>query len=199
MKIPAEKTNICAKKKSRSSIVKCKFCDKTMIDKIMLYHMRKCHPNEFKNSPFYCGICNQRFLSSVSLRSHNGLKHPKSKSIQPETHECDFDGKVFRTKNKLWQHMKIHLSKIECKICGKLIKIVSLDGHMKQTHATENKFQCKICPKSFKSNELLHIHERIHDKKFQCGICKIKFAANSRLHMHIKRDHENPGSYQCES
>ena len=129
---------------------------------------------------------------------HMTVKHAKSLATEPKEYECDFDGRFFSTKDRLYVHMKTHLPKVKCKICCKMITVLGLNNHISQTHSTKRNFQCNICSKSFKTKQFLKIHQQIHDKKFQCEICKLKFAIIARLKEHIANIHENPRSFECE-
>jgi len=186
----------CLKEKKTKSQVECQFCNKFLDKKNITKHIRTLHAKELKKLPFHCEICNLNFLNFKSLKKHTNLNHPNGLT---ENFECDYDGKLFGTKENLIQHMKSHLPKVKCKICNKMVQILSLNSHMNQTHATENKFQCKICSKLFKSKQILKYHEKTHDKKFQCDICKSKFTSKYQLDQHTINIHENPRSFACET
>ncbi|XP_070497892.1 zinc finger protein 62 homolog [Chironomus tepperi] len=172
----------------------CKFCGKKFnLESNLNQHMKNIHPNEF--DLFNCEICTGRFYKKQSLEVHMKKKHPDG---QIEKFECDFDGKIFKTKNKLYTHMTCHLSLVECQICHKMLKFRSIHSHMTNFHVFENQFQCKICDKQFKSKRYLSVHEKIHNKQFKCEICNKMFSFNSHLDDHKKTIHENPGSFECE-
>ncbi|XP_070499849.1 zinc finger protein 25-like [Chironomus tepperi] len=122
-------------------------------------------------------------------------KHPSGKTDQ---FECDFDGKIFKTKKELYCHMRCHLSLVECQICHKMQKYPYIHYHMKTVHAADKKFRCKVCEKQFKSTQVLSIHEKNHNKKYKCDLCKKMFSVNATLNQHKKHYHENPRSFECE-
>ena len=63
--------------------------------------------------------------------------------------ECDFDGKIFKSKAKIRGHMAYHRQKIKCDLCQ--IEVLPMQQHIVNFHTTERKFQCKIFKNCFKS------------------------------------------------
>jgi len=122
-------------------------------------------------------------------------KHPDG---QVQQFECDFDGKFFKSKSDLYSHMRSHFSLVECQICHKKLKQFSINAHLKNFHATDKNFQCKICPKRFKSAKYLKLHEKIHNKTHKCDICSRLFSFLCHLKQHKKENHENAKSFKCE-
>ena len=176
-------------KSSKSMQSECNFCGIIVLKKNISRHKRMYCKKELLDSPNYHKTFNQNFLSFNVTKKHI--------ASETEKYECDFDGKMFGTKIRIRDHMKTHLPKVKCEICSKIITVLSLNYHIKQTHSTESNFQCKICSKLFKNKKLMRFHEKIHDKKFQCVICNVKFPNKTQLTNHIGNIHENPGSYQC--
>ncbi|XP_070497896.1 zinc finger protein 43-like [Chironomus tepperi] len=172
----------------------CKYCGKSLSSKNCLKtHMKNVHSTKF--TLFNCALCNRRFFKKNSVETHMKKKHPDG---QIDQFECDFDGKIFKTKNKLYTYMGCHLSLVECQICHKMLKFRSIHSHMTNFHVFENQFQCKICDKQFKSKRYLSAHEKLHNKQFKCEICNKMFSINSHLDDHKKNYHNNPGSFECE-
>jgi KRAB domain-containing zinc finger protein len=93
----------------------------------------------------------------------------------------------------------IHLPSdlMTCELCQAKVKSSSIQAHMTNIHSTAS-FQCDFCKKSFRSENLLKMHKRIHDKKFQCQICERKFTNKFKIDQHVRDFHENPKSYECE-
>ena len=112
--------------------------------------------------------------------------------------ECDFDGKIFTTRNKLHRHMYYHQLKVKCKLCQVEVLPIAIKRHMISSHQNEKKFQCKICKKYYKTKYALKIHIQNHDKKFKCQICFKLLPDPGHLNTHIKNYHENPGNFECE-
>jgi stress-induced morphogen len=141
-----------------------------------------------------CSICNLKFSKNI-INKHMKAKHTNGQVMR---FECDFDGKTFKTKGELYNHMGAHLSLVECGICHKMLKYNSLNSHRRNVHATAQDFQCKICSKSFKSAYYLKRHEKRHNKEIQCEICNKMFSTVGKLAQHKKECHENKRSFECE-
>jgi len=148
-----------------------------------------------KGKKFRCPICNIKLVQK-NLELHMKAKHPDG---QAEQFECDFDGKRFKNKALLYKHMLGHLPLVECKFCKKMYKPYSINLHLKNLHAIGKYFQCKICPKSFKSAHYLNTHKKLHNKSHKCDICSKVFTIASHLKQHNKDFHENGKRFECES
>ncbi|KAG5669511.1 hypothetical protein PVAND_017398 [Polypedilum vanderplanki] len=174
----------------------CRICEKKYSVKYYLIkHMKNQHPNEISSKVYFCDHCPKKYFVKKCIITHLKSKHQKGKEIK---FECDFDGKTFETKQKLYQHMKNHhlIQFKECQICGEKTK--RLDRHMKQVHATEtDKIQCQICNKIYKNQSALKIHLKTHNKQHQCQVCGRKFPNSARLKEHQKI-HENQFTFRCE-
>ena len=147
-----------------------------------------------KKEKIRCPICNIKLVQK-NLELHMKAKHPDG---QAEQFECDFDGKRFKNKALLYSHMLGHLPLVECKFCKKMFKQSTINMHLKNLHAIGKYFQCKICPKSFKSAQYLNTHEKIHNKAHKCDMCSKLFPFKCHLKRHKKENHENAKSFKCE-
>lgn len=113
----------------------CKFCQKEFSTKSSLRtHVKNIHFEEFKI--IFCSICSEKFFTQTLLDRHMKNKHPDG---QFQQFECDFDGKIFKKKMCLFQHMRVHQI-VECKICNKKLKYNSAKSHLKFFHETEKNF-----------------------------------------------------------
>ena len=58
---------------------------------------------------------------------------------------------------------------------------------------------CKMCPRKFRSNEALKVHERkAHNFNFTiCSICSDEFYSTVQLQEHMKKDHEEVATLEC--
>ncbi|KAG5669480.1 hypothetical protein PVAND_017367 [Polypedilum vanderplanki] len=171
--------------------VKCRICFKIMNKLSLLIHMKIFHSNDPSLRFFHCDHCSLKYFNKKKLISHLNLKHQKGKEIK---YECDFDGKIFLTRQDLLKHAINHQMKEKCEICGNKVK--NLKAHKRVVHSKtdEKNFQCQICDKKFKLNEVLQKHVRTHNKQCQCKICGRKFANISELNEHMKY---HDGQFRC--
>lgn len=167
-----------------------KLCKKT------IQTMTKSPQKADLNLQIGCQYCDQRFAKCKSMKQHIAFKH--SVELKQKHFECDFDGKVFNNRKKIFNHMKLHELKVKCEICQKFVIPKTLVEHIKNVHAIELKEKCEICQKSFKSKINLYNHKRIHNKKLECQLCYKMFSFQSFLNMHINEYHKNPNSFKCE-
>ncbi|KAG5669535.1 hypothetical protein PVAND_017422 [Polypedilum vanderplanki] len=173
----------------------CNFCQKNLSSNCTLRrHMKIYHSSKISLPVYCCDHCDLKFIKKGSLISHLKSKHQKGKEIK---FECDFDGKIFDSKAKIYSHMKAcHRIVEECNLCGKKVQV--LNQHMRQVHATEDeKVQCQICNKTCKNQKTLKIHLKIHNKQHQCQICGRKFANSAQLKIHLIF-HKNQFAFRCE-
>jgi len=172
----------------------CKFCKKEFsFGTNLTAHIKRAHSSEIKI--FNCIFCNWKFFQKRFLEAHMKNKHQDE---QFDQFECDFDGKIFKNKEYLHRHMKAHQSLVKCQICKKMLKPHSINSHLRNLHATDKKFQCKFCSKSFSSAASLYNHEKLHNKAHKCDICNKVYPFASNLNNHKKEVHENSGSFGCE-
>jgi len=135
------------------------------------------------------------FFQRPNLISHMKLKHSDG---QFRKYECDFDGKIFKSRSEIYMHMNRHLPSVKCKICDAELKIRSVWSHMKEVHSNQTKEICKICDKSFKTLGRLKAHLKVYERKFKCTVCGKRLSNFPSLRDHVRNIHENPGSYSCE-
>jgi KRAB domain-containing zinc finger protein len=183
-----------SKNKSKKE-VKCKFCDQICQYTYLSRHMIAFHSDQLKSELHECKICGLKLFMKKRFDQHMELKHSDG---QNKYFVCDLDGKKFITKGTLHNHIKTHLSTVECKICGKFIKPLIMALHLRVTHSTEENFHCQICSKSFKSMKYLNSHKKSHDKKFECKMCSKTFQWATALRKHTRDYHDNPKSFACE-
>lgn len=105
---------------------------------------------------FTCPLCNKHFISEYFLKRHI-LKHMNRKV------ECITCGTIFNSKFYLYEHTKMtHLLK-----------------HI-------NYLSCKVCGRTFTSEDKLRIHGRHHRNK-PCLLCDKTFASQKHYDSHIER------------
>lgn len=174
----------------------CRFCGKYFSERANLKrHMRDIHTNQLNIEIFKCEICGRNFSRIKDLTQHVELKHHDG---QFRKYECDFDGKLFKTRSEIHIHMKTHLSKVKCKICNAELKVSGLTIHNKELHSEQDKISCHKCFKTFVSISRLKLHLKVHERKFECPICNRRLPTFPQLKNHINDIHENPGSHSCE-
>lgn len=161
-----------------------------------------------KQSEFYCKK-HRKFYDSKSAFEH----HLKSSHNSFKCTVCD---KIFKQKNALSQHMKLHV--FQCQICNK--KFPTEKGL--SSHLNTHNYECSICNKLFDNNDLLFEHLKIHpvqsnktyvnhggvfnnntivEKKddsyykqdlYYCNNCEKAFEKKSQLDQHQKDKHYVP-------
>lgn len=101
-----------------------------------------------KQSEFYCKK-HRKFYDSKSEFEH----HLKSSH---NSFKCAVCGKIFKQKNALSQHMKLHV--FQCQICNK--KFPTEKGL--SSHLNTHNYECSICNRLFSNNQLLLDHIQVH-------------------------------------
>ena len=88
---------------------------------------------------------------------------------------------------------------VRCKVCSKVIKLVSLKSHL-ASHSPGEQFQCHECKKTFKRQSYLQSHMRNHAKesKYECGLCGRKYKIQSILLEHMRRIHAVENRFLCD-
>ncbi|XP_039444264.1 zinc finger protein 888-like [Culex pipiens pallens] len=140
---------------------KCPHCDKRFSGKhnielhILMLHQELAPQDE---SPAPCPTCGKVFLSEKALRFH---MHSHNQRIA-----CEICGKMYHSKTKLRVHIRrVHekTGKVECHICHKMLNSLdAVQSHINIMHTNE-KVQCKYCPKTYTSKTSLRLHEKRHE------------------------------------
>ena len=157
-------------------------------------HLGKPLPQARKNYTPKKKVCDECGVAFFNLGNH--MKSVHSNSLVP----CVECVKVFRNAMLLKGHInKVH-NKIPCSICKDMIGKGRLSFHMHQKHtpASERKYKCEICEKSFCDKSRLKDHINVHtgEKPNKCKFCGKGFASNGtkagheRSHMGLKRKNQ---------
>jgi KRAB domain-containing zinc finger protein len=160
---------------------------------------KKCHTRLFTRTRFLrhinhpgrkCYACDEKFSCPKLMRNHK-KEHQIGKMFHCT--KCNYKGK---SKQNLYEHMKIHFKKFSCKLCDKKFPTSNkLNEHVKYTHHNEiKKFKCEICGHSFFKKHRLITHQNfshLHEE-MKCEICskicqnKLRLNKHKRIHMKVK-------------
>ncbi|XP_023239213.1 oocyte zinc finger protein XlCOF6-like [Centruroides sculpturatus] len=160
----------------------CEICNKHFKTKRYLnHHKRVVHINDF----IHCQICNKSFKSKLSLKQHSVTHSNEYK------YSCDVCNKHFKTKSCLRKHEILHKDRIKylCDICNASFNNKpAFLRHRLVEH--EKMFVCKYCNKSFKTENMMTAHCKIHIQR--CNVCnkefkdKRCFISHQKSHFDIK-------------
>ncbi|KAJ8000137.1 hypothetical protein DPEC_G00201720 [Dallia pectoralis] len=137
-----------------------------------------------------------------------------------KSHCCYDCGKTFTLKTDLQRHVTLARERpIECpynstwkqkapvplSLCGKSCcvcrKTFKSNEHLSQhmrVHSRERPFSCEDCGKSFHSKGQLSVHAQTHkgEKRFSCGYCTKRFYQKGNLTQHL-RTHTGEKPFSC--
>lgn len=143
---------------------------------------------------------NNEFLDKTEISNDTVLEEVKNEnddSIEGDELICAICNKSFKTKSKLRQHIKRHVSEdsnkpYKCPLCPeKFTKLYQLKEHKKLQNHIET-FNCDQCPKIFKTPSTLKTHVKmVHERAFEqiCEICAKIFTTKSSMEQHYKSFH----------
>lgn len=151
----------------------CPVCEETFRDKLSVIE----HLNSYKIT--VCNFCNMDFRNERSFIAHVCTTTPK-------VWQCQFCFKVFKRKEALQLHEKVHVGvyPFNCKHCGeRLPSKTSLARHL-FTHGPSS-FTCPYCYKKFKRRATLRHHIHRHEGfSFKCRDCTELFVSYQDLWEH---------------
>ncbi|XP_037051458.1 zinc finger protein 236-like [Bradysia coprophila] len=163
------------------------------------------------NPIFQCFICSRLCVTNADLKRH--LKCHRSPVKKPvRQQECEDDGIqleiVMKEPIMLTDDGQIEVAaeksvpdqerKFECSVCPSTFK---RNGHLKEhilSHLGVKSHKCEICFKSFGKMSILNRHMLYHsnEKKFNCGTCNASFISNNQLSRHSLK-HTNQRNVMC--
>ncbi|CAH0766701.1 unnamed protein product [Diatraea saccharalis] len=150
---------------------------------------------------FTCNVCEKRYSSWYSLKSHTESRHKIAPVVQ-----C-VCGITLKSKSVLYKHIQDHKNPnmLCCDKCPRITKTVeALNKHkMRHIPKSERQFICATCDKIFVTKDALKSHEKSHipieeRKIYHCDVCELKFTTRSSAASHKRVVHDKIKSYVCD-
>ncbi|XP_072470866.1 histone H4 transcription factor-like isoform X2 [Notamacropus eugenii] len=117
---------------------------------------------------------------------------------------CQYCSKHFASERLLRDHVRIHVSHLNCPLCDMVCtNFSSLKTHIRFRHCDERPFLCDFCDSSFKNAYDLRKHIETHNDSsaYCCDVRGCDFTARTlqTFRQHYKRVHESNGTikYKC--
>ena len=174
----SNKANLEIHLKTKDELKMCESCDFKSCTKLgFSNHMKKIHgtklPKLIQLNGFECPKCDQKFHSSVNLRSHE-----KTKQDEHICEECGF-------KSCTYLGFLSHLRKTHGKKSEKsIIKEYT-------NFAKPRIYNCIKCDQKFYSKENLEFHvKKIRDEILSCTKCDFKSCTKIGLSIHFRKVHD---------
>lgn len=175
----------------------CQTCgEKYLKPEFLETHQMKNYHGIYSSKPIQkikCNICKRSFLNLRYLKHHRTHMHATFK------YQCDYCGKVFKSKPGLITHIYGHATKASCTICKKKFNKYYLKDHFNLQHVLKADFECDLCAKNFKQKKKLKRHiDNSHPRgKFACPFrCFKKFRKIEKLFRH-NREHVGIKQWKC--
>lgn len=144
---------------------KCQDCPKSFYAR----HLLKKHQQNH-TKPYKCPACNKSFIRRYIMRNHFKKRHEQEDPLKDVTE-------------------LVEEGLIQCDICGKTMKSYQKSVmlcHIR-LHKDVRPFKCRVCDKSFISDNAVRKHSLNHTKPYKCHICSKGFSRRYLLTDHFKK------------
>lgn len=160
--------------------IRCQLCGKlSAVGNLRQHMLRHVDTNQCVLS---CGHCDKKFPTYDQLTRHKKI-HDVTQKLA-----CNICGREFNRKTYLMAHKnRVHpdedstVGELECTICQKKCKTLSLLKTHLYKHSLPEDQLCVVCGMRFRSAVLLrrHLmradHNGVENRKFQCSVCLKRF------------------------
>ena len=178
----------------------CQLCDNKLFkfEWQLGQHMERDHSqtSSVEEGHFPCCECGYIFKYQNHLDEHQQVL-PDCKNEKPaKQKEKEFfdsvtsfpDPKSGEMKTKKWRELFSRQKyPAKCEMCGKSLSIRQQYIRHVWTHADFKAHKCFICSRTFKFDDVLQKHLKVHDERpFHCEHCHFKFDTEARRDHHVK-------------
>ncbi|KAJ8921216.1 hypothetical protein NQ315_013688 [Exocentrus adspersus] len=189
-----------------SENVECFHCKKTFKNKVLLgkhvtvHNTRKRIDRKKNNS---CEFCKKVFVNQTLVQKHLRVCKRNTGVLSNSTEAKHEENNVSLGTTESRKGDTNYESVFEwdpeipptCSLCGTTFcNKYLLKRHLQNVHATEKKFKCDVCTRSFASSVYLNAHKRYHkgDRSHICSSCGKAICTT------MKKIHANKRAYRCE-
>lgn len=175
---------------------KCEHCKKSFTSKFKLVRHKLIHSDR---KPFSCVTCGRTFHRKDHLKNHIKIHSPTKKIYICEKEDCK---RKYTSILSYRKHLALHAAQdgsLECQICSSIFKTKDdILFHLK-IHAgsrtvkdpNEKKYTCEHCERKFFTKKDVKRHLVVHTgmRDFLCQYCPQRFGRKDHLGRHIRKSH----------